>query len=217
MNGTAYTGGGGVIDVTSQPVRQLGTYLFSGAPYDTGGVLEPAFGQTFYLGSLSGGAYSSFTPSGVAVFDRATFLLNRFLPLNIAGVDGTGTVTGVDVMRWGRDGIAALTSSGTLYLLRGPGVIPQLLQTSSAPVLNAGSVPALQHGVKNVLLTVTGSNFLPGIAAMWNGAYRTTTFVDSSHMTVAIPAADLAVTGAASLTAINPGSASSAAVAVPIH
>lgn len=47
MNGTAYTGGGGVIDVTSQPVRQLGTYLFSGAPYDTGGVLEPAFGQTF--------------------------------------------------------------------------------------------------------------------------------------------------------------------------
>ena len=39
----------------------------------------------------------------------------------------------------------------------------------------------------------------------WNGAYRTTTFVDAGHLTVAIPASDLATAGSATITVANPG------------
>ena len=39
----------------------------------------------------------------------------------------------------------------------------------------------------NFILTVTGSGFVPGAVLKWNGAERTPTYVDSSHLTVAIP------------------------------
>jgi hypothetical protein len=46
-------------------------------------------------------------------------------------------------------------------------------------------------------LPLTGSNFLPGVAVTWNGSYRTTTIVDAAHVTVGIPASDLAASGSA--------------------
>lgn len=67
------------------------------------------------------------------------------------------------------------------------------------------------------MLTLTGSNFQPGVAINWNGAYRTTTIVDSTHVTVAIPAADLAFAGTATRVATNPGASASSALAITIN
>ena len=116
----------------------------------------------------------------------------------------------------GQDGLAALTSTGTIYLLRGPAVVPQLLEINSPPVLASSSV-GLVHGSGNTILTLSGTNLLPGVAVTWNGAYRVTTLVDANHITVDIPASDLISPGTASIVATNPGPVSSSIVVVTLN
>jgi trimeric autotransporter adhesin len=64
-----------------------------------------------------------------------------------------------------------------------------------AATLSGATPSGIAHGSGNLVLTITGSGFLPGTAVNWNGAYRTTTFLDSGHLTVNIPASDLAAAG----------------------
>ena len=98
-----------------------------------------------------------------------------------------------------------MLTSGHLYLLRGPDVAPGLLTASTAASLASASGSTLAHGSGNLLLTLAGTNFLPGVAVNWNGSYRTTTITDATHVTVAVAASDLATAGTATLTATNPG------------
>jgi hypothetical protein len=104
-----------------------------------------------------------------------------------------------------------------MILLRGPFVTPQLLETNKAASLTSSSITSITHGAGNTLLTLTGSNFAPGVAVTWNGSYRTTTIIDTTHVTVAIPASDLTSAGSGSLVATNPGAAASSALKVTIH
>ena len=97
-------------------------------------------------------------------------------------------------------------TAGQVYLLRGAAVVPQLLQQNSAASLISSSTSSMAHGSGNTLLTLTGSNFVPGVAVTWNGSYRTTTIIDATHVTVAIPASDLTASGSSKLMAVNPGS-----------
>jgi len=113
--------------------------------------------------------------------------------------------------------LAALTSSGRIYLLRGPVVTPQLLNQNTAATLTSSSSPTIAHGSGNTLLTLTGSNLVPGVAVLWNGSYRTTTILSPTQLTVAIPASDLATTGTASIAAVNPGAAASNALTLTIN
>jgi hypothetical protein len=218
VNGMAFTSNGGVADVKSQPARQLGTFPFSFSTNTQASVMpELTLGRVFFLAAYDGATYSSVNPSGIAAFDPNTFLPAAFVPLNIAAIEGTLPYTPMDVIRWGQDGLAALTSSGTIYLLRGPAVVPQLLQTNTPPILAASSPGTVQHGSGNAVLTLSGTNFLPGVAVTWNGTYRTTTMVDATHITVDIPAADLTSPGTASIVAANPGAAPSTAITVTIN
>lgn len=55
-------------------------------------------------------------------------------------------------------------------------------------------------------LTVDGTNFLNGFSTVrWNGSNRTTTFVNSTQLTAAINAADIAAAGTASVDVLNTG------------
>jgi hypothetical protein len=130
------------------------------------------------------------------------------------------------MLRFGQDGIALLsvgntqTSSGAvtqILLLSGPFVTPQLLTTNTDAALTASSQTTIAHGTGNTLLTLTGSNFTPGVAVTWNGSYRTTTFVDATNVTVAIPASDLSSAGSGSLVATNPGASASKPLTVTIN
>ena len=67
------------------------------------------------------------------------------------------------------------------------------------------------------MLTITGSNFLPGVAVTWNGSYRTTTIVDANHVSVNIPASDLTSSGSSSVVATNPGASASNMLTIPIN
>ena len=135
--------------------------------------------------------------------------------MNIPAIEGNTNYSVVDLVRWGQDGLAALTSTGHIYLVHGPFVVPQLLNTNSPVVISAAA--ALTHGSGNTWLTITGSNFVPGVAVTWNGSYRTTRIVDATHVSVAIPAGDLVSAGTASLAATNPGATASAPLTVTIQ
>jgi hypothetical protein len=213
-----YADAGGVADITTSPATQLGYY----APliqYGANGKVEPdtSLQRTFFLGNSVPTSNYYGPPDGIIAYDQNTFLPTDTLPLNMLSIEGNTSFTGVDLIRWGQDGLAALTSSGHLYLLRGAAVVPQLMNQNSAAVLSSSSLTTVAHGSGNTLITLTGSNFVPGVAVMWNGSYRTTTIVDAAHLTVAIPASDLATAGTASLTAVNPGAATSSAITITIQ
>ncbi len=84
-------------------------------------------------------------------------------------------------------------SGGVVYQLS---FLPELisLSPSSAAVGGAGFT-----------LTITGRRFVMGTQVRWNGSARATTFVNSGLVQAIIPAADLAATGSATVTVVNPG------------
>ena len=108
-------------------------------------------------------------------------------------------------------------TSGHLYLLRGPAIVPQLLNTNQAATLTGASTMTIAHGSGNTDITLIGSDFIPGVAVTWNGSYRLTRIVDSTHLSVAIPASDLSKPGAATLTAINPGAGPSSSLTINVQ
>jgi hypothetical protein len=236
--GLAFGNGGGVANPATVPATQIGVFPVSGGgEFSTSATLAPdtSLQSAFFMVDtqvVSGtgcsvpanfqGIYTctyipNTTVDGVESFNQNTFMPAGSVYLNMETIEGNTSYTGVDLIRWGQDGLAALTSSGNIYLLRGPFVTPQLLETNTAASLKSSSLTSITHGAGNTLLTLTGGNFVPGVAVTWNGNYRTTTIVDATHVTVAIPASDLVSAGSGSLVATNPGAAASGALTVTIN
>lgn len=65
--------------------------------------------------------------------------------------------------------------------------------------------PRIASGTPGFLLSVRGIGFAPGAIVEWNGDARQTTFEDASHLTVTIPAADIAKPSTSLITVNNPG------------
>jgi hypothetical protein len=110
------------------------------------------------------------------------------------------------------------SGTGKIILMRGPFVLPEWSTVNPTPALTSASPASATAGSGNLMLTVVGSGFVPGAVVRWNAAERTTTFVDSTHVTVAIPASDLSQSGSsATLDANNPGSGNSNSISFPIN
>ncbi|MGI8746671.1 MAG: IPT/TIG domain-containing protein [Bryobacteraceae bacterium] len=74
------------------------------------------------------------------------------------------------------------------------------LQSASLhPALSAVSPATANAGAASLTITLTGSGFVPGAVARWNGTDRPTTFVDSTHLSAQIPASDVAAVGHATV------------------
>ncbi|MGH7753736.1 MAG: beta strand repeat-containing protein, partial [Gemmatimonadales bacterium] len=86
------------------------------------------------------------------------------------------------------------TSNAQTFTINNPSPALAALSPSSAPA-----------GEPGLILTVTGSNFVPGSVVRWNGANRPTTFIGGSQLRATIPASDLAVMGSANVTVFTPG------------
>jgi len=236
--GLAFGNAGGVANPATVPATQMGVFPVSGggeftttATFAPDASLQSAFFMVDTQVAAGSGCDlpSSFdgigtctyiantTADGLESFNQNTFMPMGSVYLNMETIEGTATYTGVDVIRWGQDGLAILTSGGHIYLLRGAFVVPEYLNLNSAASLTSSSVTSVTHGAGNTLLTLTGANFVPGVAVTWNGSYRTTTIVDATHVTVAIPASDLVSAGSGSLVATNPGALASSALTVTIN
>jgi len=223
-----YGTSGGIVDPTTTPPTQLATlplidfYGFGSNGISQGAAPDPSLQKEFLmLENIAGTA-----AAGLVRYDLTTYQPEALLsiPQGISGYPGTWTM-----FRFGQDGLAMLSSYQdygattntlvtTVMLIRGPFVAPQLLKTgSSAASLTSSSSSTLTHGSGNITLTLTGSNFQPGVAVTWNGSYRTTTITDSTHVSIAIPASDLATTGSATILATNPGAAASNSLHITIN
>jgi len=66
--------------------------------------------------------------------------------------------------------------------------------------LNPVSAPAESEFV----LTVTGTNFIPGSVVRWNGRNQRTRYVSATQLTAVIPATETAIVGTAMVTVLSP-------------
>lgn len=222
-NGLVYGFAGGVADPSTTPPTQLGQFavdaaMGSGQSVEGTGIAPaPSFGRVFILGETLAGSANPVLLS----FDSNTYT-------QVSAQQFTGVPQGQDLTRWGRDGLAWHTSlsgpfgnstpgSGKIFLMRGPVVLPEWSTANPTPGLVSVSPASAAAGSGNITLTVTGSGFVPGAVLKWNGAERTTTFVDSSHLTVAIPKADLSQAGTATLVVNNPGSSDSSSISFTVN
>ncbi len=220
--GLAFANAGGVANPATVPATQIGVFqgVANGGEFSSEQALAPdtSLQHAFYIANTTGTTTYNEPFDGISTYNQNTFFRDGQVTLNVPTIEGTtATYTAVDLIRWGQDGLALLTSGGHIYLLRGAFVVPQLLNTNTAPVLTSISSSSIAHGAGNTLLTLTGSNFVSGVGVTWNGSYRTTTIIDATHITVAIPATDLASAGTASLVATNPGSTASSSITFTIN
>ena len=223
-NGIAYGTSGGVANPSTTPATPLGAFPFNESNANISynwlqnGIPDTSLQRSFFLVDIAAQCNPCNVPVGIVANNQSNFLATDLASLTMPTIEGTYyNYSGVDLIRWGQDGLAALTSSGRIYLLRGPVVVPQELNTNSAAILSSSSATTITHGAGNTLLTLTGSNFVPGVAVTWNGSYRTTTILSPTQLSVAIPASDLASTGTASLVATNPGASGSSAITITIN
>lgn len=95
----------------------------------------------------------------------------------------------------------------SILLLAGGLAIPSVAAATSNPVpfLNPLVPDAAAPGSTAFTLTVTGTGFVIGSTVNWNGSSRTTTFISSSKLTVAILASDVSAPGTATVTVTSPG------------
>lgn len=90
---------------------------------------------------------------------------------------------------------------------------------NTAPVLSSISPATAQAGAAAIALAVTGQQFISSSVVQWNGTALETTFVSSTSLQAKLPAADLADSGSASVTVLNPqpGGGTSAALTFTIQ
>ena len=94
------------------------------------------------------------------------------------------------------------------------------IQTSNpAPAISSVSPDLISVGDSDVILTVTGSNFVTNSVVRWNGTPLTTTFVSATQVQAILPAAQRGAAGDGSVTVFNPapGGGESNAITVPVR
>lgn len=79
--------------------------------------------------------------------------------------------------------------------------------SASPPTLTSLTPSSVTAGAGATTLTVNGSNFVSGCTGQFNGSNRTTTFISSTQVQLALLSADTATTGSYSVTVTNVGAA----------
>jgi hypothetical protein len=79
-----------------------------------------------------------------------------------------------------------------------------LITTSPTPTIGALEPDTSLAGDPELILTVTGTGFVPSSVVRWNGADRSTAFVSSTELRAVIPASDLTSEGSADVRVFTP-------------
>lgn len=73
-----------------------------------------------------------------------------------------------------------------------------------APTITTISPTSAALNGQALILTVNGTNFVPGASVQWNGSNRITTFLSSTQLSAQIPASDLTTAGKPIVRVVNP-------------
>jgi trimeric autotransporter adhesin len=183
--GRIFSDGGGVVDPSPAPPNTpqlLGRLVGGGS-----NTVDTTINGAFFLDQNSGQTYHVLTAA-----DPTHFVTTGSVQLdNLTG-------DAFDLIRWGGNGIAFRTAkdfsgngSGRVISLDGYFVLPPSSVPNPTPTASSLSPNSAVAPGRNTWVTITGSNFVPGSVALWNGSQRTTVFVNSRKLRMAIPAADL--------------------------
>lgn len=87
-----------------------------------------------------------------------------------------------------------------------------------APVISSLSATTAFAGSGSLVVTVVGTGFLPSTTIDVNGSARTTTYINATEVSAALPLTDFAAAGTLSVTAVNaaPGGGTSAASTISV-
>ena len=200
--GLVYSFEGGVIDASPpypQSPQLKGKFPLYYSPSSL--VAEASMDRAFFL-SANGYNVSSHT---ISSFDATRF--TSLSDLQLVGATGDA----FDLVRWGSDGLAFRTvkdfwgnGSEQIVMLQGASVLPVSPTANPVPAITSVNPASISAGAGNTWVTITGSQFVPGSVAQWNGSTRTTKFVNSGQLNVAIPWTDLNAPGVANLIVVNP-------------
>jgi trimeric autotransporter adhesin len=214
--GLIFSDGGGVVDPS--PVPPVTPKLVGRLMNPGGGpsAVDATINRVFFLNQNSYGVNSRV----ISAFDAS-----RFTQSGSTQLDGL-TGDAFDLIRWGTDGLAFRTAkdfwgngTGRVVLLHGPLVLPRSSTPNPVPSISAASPTSVTAPGSNTWVTITGSQFVPGSIVQWNGLSRTTVFVNSAQLRVAIPATDLATPQTANLQVVNPapGGGTSAQISFKVN
>ena len=178
---------GGVLEVynTSQP---LALWLSPG---------NATMGGTGFTLTVSG---ANFSPNSVVLWNGAVRATTY-----VSSTQLTATILAQDVAR---------ESTGLVTVANpapNPGTSPAqpfaVMAAAPAATVNGSSIALAADGSGNYVLTVTGTDFLSGSVAQWNGAGLTTDYVSPWQVSATITASDYAALPAA-ITVNNPAGTS---------
>jgi len=158
----------------------------------------PAGGATLQLSSDN--PLVQVSPS-ISVPDGAT---SAQFPVTTSSVAVITTAT-VTVSFGGVSQSSLLTVKPTISPAANP--VPFL----SVPLTPVSHTP----GGSGLPLTLTGSGFVPGAQAFWNGTALPTTFQSSTQLQASVPATDIQENGTAFVTVTNPGAGSARSNGLP--
>ncbi|MGD0616391.1 MAG: BACON domain-containing protein [Bryobacteraceae bacterium] len=120
---------------------------------------------------------------------------------------GSGSVSYTVAPNTGLPRTATLSIAGETFTITQNGALPAISSLNPSSAASAGEA---------FLLTVNGMNFVSGAVVMWNATALSTTFVSMTQLTAAVPAGLIGSPGMATVTAADPGSATSNGVGFPI-
>lgn len=181
----------------------VGTYdVIGGCCYNTVQIVpDPPVDRFFAVGNTP--FFSSF---GITAYD-----LQKFTP--IAAMDLSqfyGSTATQSFVHWGNNGLAFALTAGCCGSNPSQVVIvqsPAMFATGSKdPIPNALSLSpfSVTHGSGNLLVSITGTNFVPNSQVTWNGSLLFADYVSSSQLNLYVPAAKLSAAGTASVVVTNP-------------
>jgi hypothetical protein len=197
-------------------------YLFSGTRPALSGVPSTVgYGQHFSVQSPDAASIAKVTLIRITSVTHAFNENQRLSTLSFT--PGSGAI---DIVAPANANIAP-PGHYLLFIVTGAGVpsvgsIVRLAASTPTPAPAPATLTSLSPssavaGGPAFTLTANGSGFISGATVRWNGANRTTTFVNGSQLTAAIPATDIATAGTAQVTVVNPGAATSNALAFTVR
>jgi uncharacterized protein (TIGR03437 family) len=141
-------------------------------------------GTGFFAGSVVQWNGSSRTTTAV----NSTQLKAAISATDLAAA-GTAQVTVVNPAPGGG------VSASAVFTISAPNPLPLLTSISPSSAFSGGAA---------LTLTVSGSGFVNGSVVNWNGAARTTTFVNATQLQAAISASDITLAGTVSVAVVTP-------------
>jgi predicted outer membrane repeat protein len=138
----------------------------------------------------------------LTVFDRDT--LTGKLKLRDAYRDG---VDGIDYLGTARALVVSPDNAHVYVTATADSAVAVFRKANPKPLLTALSPASRPQGSGGFTLTIHGANFIPGATVKWNLTNYSAQVLDSTRLTVEIPAGQLSAGNLASVTVSNPSPA----------